>query len=180
MAHFRRLSAENRLTPAFIRRFFKEAMDTLWPGRLEQRADKHWRIRHVPADLRSLPPDIVQQYSQPEEQYLTFTFDLDESRRTGVEFVGPGHPLFEAVLYHTAVRFHEDLDRGAVFLDPDGEREGLIWLVTGQVNDGLGNTVGQKLFAIYQPADHRPIEELPPGFLLEYKAPHDPIAPPLT
>ncbi len=178
MADRRRVAAENRLTPAFIRAFFLKAMETLWPGRVEQRTDGRWRIRHVPADLRDLPPKVVQQYGQPSDQYLTFTFDLDESRRTGVEFVGPGHALFEAVMHHTLTRFREDLDHGAVFVDPDGQREGLIWLVEGRINDGLGNTVGQKLFALYQPAHGGPIEELPPSIFLDFEAPSEPIAAP--
>ncbi len=178
MADRRRVAAENRLTPAFIRAFFLNAMEALWPGRMEQRADGRWRIRHVPADLRNLPPDVVQQYGQPADQYLAFTFDLDESRRTGVEFVAPGHALFEAVMHHTLTRFRDDLDRGAVFVDPDGQREGLIWLVEGRINDGLGNIVGQKLFALYQPAHGGSIEELPPSIFLDYEAPADPIVAP--
>lgn len=178
MADRRRIAAENRLTPAFIRAFFLNAMETLWPGRVEQRTDGRWRIRHVPADLRNLPPDVVQQYGQPSDQYLAFTFDLDESRRTGVEFVGPGHALFEAVMHHTLLRFRDDLDRGAVFIDPDGQREGLIWLIQGRINDGLGNIVGQKLFALYHPANGGPIEELPPSIFLDYEAPAEPVTAP--
>lgn len=178
MADRRRVAAENRLTPAFIRAFFLSATETLWPARVEQRADGRWRIRHVPADLRNLPPDVVQQYGQPADQYLAFTFDLDESRRTGVEFVGPGHALFEAVMHHTLTRFREDLDRGAVFIDPDGQREGLIWLVEARINDGLGHIVGQKLFALYQPTQGGPIEEMPPSIFLDYEAPQDPLTAP--
>ncbi|MBN1311944.1 MAG: DEAD/DEAH box helicase, partial [Anaerolineae bacterium] len=156
----RRLAAENRLSPAFIRTFFLNAFDALWPGRIEQRSDGLWRIRHVPAELRNLPPEIVRAYGCPEEHYLAFTFDLDEAKNTGVEFVGPGHALFEAVMFRALERFRGTLERGAVFIDPDGKREGLVWLVEGTISDGQGMVIGQKLFALYQPADGSEIEPL--------------------
>ncbi len=169
MAELRRRAEENRLSPAFIRDFFEDAMRILWPGRIDKRSDGYWRIRHVPADLRDIPPALATQYGQPDEQYLRFTFELADSRKTGAEFMGPGHPLFEAVLYHTRLRCQPDLERGAVFVDPDGRREGIIWLVEGTVNDGQGNIAGQKLFAVYQPADGGPLEWLPPGMLIDFE-----------
>ena len=174
MAERRRLAEERKLAPAFIREFFLKAMDTLWPGRVDQRSNGNWRMRHVPAELREVPPEVARQYGQPADQYLEFTFDLEESKRTGVEFVGPGHSLFEAVLHHTLTRFSDAMQRGAVFRDPDGEREGLIWLVEGKVEDGRGATVGRQLFALYQPADGGDIEEMHPSVFLDLETPSTP------
>ncbi|MBN1313287.1 MAG: DEAD/DEAH box helicase, partial [Anaerolineae bacterium] len=174
----RRLAAENRLSPAFVREFFVSALDALWPGRIEQRSDGRWRIRHVPADLRDLPAEVVQAYGQPAEQYLAFTFDLDEAKDTGVEFVGPGHALFEAVMFRTLERFRGILERGAVFIDPDGKREGLVWLVEGTISDGQGMVIGQQLFALYQPADGSEIEPLHPSMFLDFEAPQEPAPAP--
>jgi hypothetical protein len=82
--------------------------------------------------------------------------------------MGPGHALFESVLHQVMVRFRDDLERGAIFTDPDGKREGLIWLIEGTVNDGLGAVVGQQLFAVYQPTNGGPMETLPPSIFLDF------------
>lgn len=178
MVDRRRSAAENRLSPAFIRTFFLNALEMMWPGRIEQRNDGYWRIRHVPAELRKVPPEVEKAYGQPVEQYLTFTFDLEDSKHTGIEFVGPGQALFEAVMHHTLTQFREVLERGTVFIDPDGEREGLIWLVEGTVVDGQGTTIGQQLFALYQPANGGEIEPLHPSMFLDYEAPSVPLGVP--
>jgi superfamily II DNA or RNA helicase len=174
MLDLRQQAKENRLTPAFIRAFFLSAFEALFPGRVEQRADGNWRIRHVPADLRSIPPELASRYGQPANEYLRFTFDIDESKRTGVEFVGPGHTLFEALSHLTLTRFRDDLEQGAIFLDPDNCREGLIWLIEATVNDGNGSVVGQQLFAVYQSADGVTLESLQPSVFLDFGNPNTP------
>ncbi len=178
MLNRRQQARENRLSPAFVRSFFLSVFEALFPGRVDQRADSYWRVRHVPADLRNVPPQIAAKYGQPAGQYLTFTFDIDESKRTGVEFMGPGHPLFEAALHYTLTRFRDDLERGAVFLDPDNRREGLIWLIEGTVNDGHNTVVGQQLLGVYQPANGGPLETLHPSMFLDFTAPESPVEAP--
>ncbi len=174
MGNLRQQAKENRLTPAFIRTFFLSAFEAHFPGRVEQRADGFWRVRHVPADLRNVPPELASKYGQPGDQYRVFTFDIDESKRTGIEFVGPGHPLFEALSHLTLTRYRDDLEQGVVFLDPDNRREGLIWLVEATVNDGLGAVVGQQLFAVYQSADGATFESLQPSVFIDFGIPDAP------
>jgi superfamily II DNA or RNA helicase len=174
MVNLRQQAKENRLTPAFIRVFFLGAFEAHFPGRVEQRADGFWRVRHVPADLRNVPPELAAKYGQPAEQYLTFTFDIEESKRTGIEFVGPGHALFEALSHMTLTRFRSDLEQGVVFLDPENRREGLIWLIEAAINDGHGAIVGQQLFAIYQSADGTVFESLQPSVFLDFGIPDVP------
>jgi SNF2 family DNA or RNA helicase len=171
MVNRRQEAKENRLTPAFIRAFFLSAFEALFPGRLEQRADGYWRVRHVPADLRNVPPELAAKYGQPTTEYLRFTFDIDESKRTGIEFVGPGHALFEAISHLTLVQFGDDLEQGAIFLDPDNRRVGLIWLIEATVNDGHGAVVGQQLFAVYQSTDGATLESLQPSVFLDFGIP---------
>lgn len=169
---------ENRLTPAFIRVFFLSAMENLFPGRIEQRTDGHWRVRHVPADLRNVPPELAAKYGQPVTEYLRFTFDIQIAKDTGIEFVGPGHSLFEAVLHRTLSQFRDDMEQGAVFTDPENRREGLIWLIEASVNDGHGVVVGQQLFAIYQPTVGGLLEAFQPSVFLDFGVPDMPLTVP--
>lgn len=171
MVDRRQQAKENRLAPAFVRTFFLSAFEAHFPGRVEQRADGFWRVRHVPADLRNVPPELASRYGQPATEYLRFTFDIDESKKTGVEFVGPGHALFEAISHLTLTLFRDDLERGVIFLDPDNRREGLIWLVEGTIHDGHSAIIGQQLFAVYQSTDGLTLETLQPGVFLDFGIP---------
>ncbi len=178
MAELRQKAKENRLSPAYIRAFFREALEAHFPDRIEQRPDGHWRIPYVPSALRDLPMDLARRYEKPQERYSRFTFDLGEARKTGIEAIGPGHPLFESLLQHTIANCRDDLEQGAMLLDPDNRCEGLVWLVEGAINDGLDAVVGQKLFAVYQPADNGDMEALPPGMFLDFGIPEQSLTPP--
>ena len=180
MAELRQRAKENRLAPAYIREFFRNALEAHFPGRIDQRSDGYWRIRYVPPALRELPTELARRYRKPEERYLRFTFDVDEARKTGIEAIGPGHPLFESLLQHTITTCRDQLEQGAMFLDPDNRREGLIWLVEGTVNDGQDAVVGQKLFAVYQPVNSGELETLPPSMFIDFGVPDQSLVPPET
>ena len=172
MAAYQR-AAEERLVPAYIRAFFVQAFRALAPGRLERRDGGFWHIPYVPAALRDVPEALRRRYGLPAESYAAITFDkadLDARRaavRGGRTFVGPGHPLFEAVVHHVLARFGPDLAQGAALRDPAGQAAGLLWLLVGSVEDGLGRIAGQRLFAIFQPLDGSPLTRVSPAWLLD-------------
>ncbi|MCU0690516.1 MAG: DUF3883 domain-containing protein [Polyangiaceae bacterium] len=168
-------AAEARLVPAYIRDFFIQAMRALAPGRLEQRDDGFWRIAYVPAFIRELPEGARRRYGVPNESYGAITFDkgdLQDDR--ALTYVGPGHPLFEAVLHHALARYAPDLRSGAVLADPGNESAGLFWLLEGSVEDGLGRVAGRRLFTLYQPWEgalrhDAALREVSPGRLLDFE-----------
>jgi len=163
-------AAEARLVPAYIRDFFVQAMRALAPGRLELRDDGFWRIPYVPAFLRELPEPLRRRCGVPAESYMALTFDkADLEADRALTFVGPGHPLFEAVVHHTLARYGPDLAAGAVLRDPEDKAAGLFWLLQGNVEDGLGRVAGRKLFTLYQPLDGGPLREVSPGRLLDFE-----------
>jgi len=178
----RQRAAEARLVPAYIRTFFLQALEALAPGRVERRDDGFWRIPYVPAALRDVPSALRRRYGAPEESYAAITFDkadVEKGRAHGLPggptFIGPGHPLFEAVVHHTLARFGPDLAQGAVLRDPSGESAGLLWLLTGSVEDGLGRVMGQRLFAVFQPADGGALRHVFPAHLLDFEPPAEPL-----
>lgn len=184
----RQRAAEERLVPAYIRAFFTRALEALAPGRLERRDDGFWRIPYVPAAMRELPETLRRRWGSPVKSYAAITFDkadLDThphpstsfakhprapAKGTGLRltFVGPGHPLFEAVVHHVLARFGPDLAQGAVLRDPAADAEGLLWLLVGSVEDGLGRVAGRKLFALYQPLDGDRCIQVSPARLLDF------------
>ena len=172
----RQRAAEARLVPAYIRAFFVAAMESLVPGRLERRDDGFWRIPYVPAALRDVPEPLRCRYGQPAESYAAITFDqadldVECPALSGrhLTFVGPGQPLFEAVVQRVLDRFGPDLAQGTVLQDPEGEAEGLLWLLEGSVEDGLGRVAGKRLFALFQPLDDGELRTVSPARLLDFE-----------
>ncbi len=181
----RQRAAEARLVPAYIRAFFTQALEALAPGRLERRDDGFWRMPYVPASLRDLPEGLRRRCGAPADSYPALTFDkadLDDhahpSTGSGLRlaFVGPGRPLFEAVVHHVLARYGPDLAQGAVLRDPSGEAQGLLWLVVGGVEDGLGRTAGERLFALFQPVDGGDWRQVSPARLLDFEPPAEPLS----
>jgi superfamily II DNA or RNA helicase len=170
----RQQAAEARLVPAYIRDFFVKAMDALAPGRLDRRDDGFYRIPYVPAALRDVPDSLRRLTGLPADSYGAVTFDkADLAHTPGLTFVGPGHPLFEAVMHHVLARFGPDLSRGAVLVDTQSRADGLVWLLAGSVEDGLGRVAGKQLFALFQPLDGDPLRRIFPGRLIDFDPPPD-------
>ncbi len=181
----RQRSAEARLVPAYIRTFFLQALEALAPGRVERRDDGFWRIPYVPAALRDVPVSLQRRYGIPDDSYAAITFDKADLETAsahglpvGPTFIGPSHPLFEAVVHHTLARFGPDLAKGAVLRDPAGAIEGLLWLLTGGVEDGLGRVMGKRLFAVFQPLDGEALRHVFPAHLLDFEPPPEPLSTP--
>jgi superfamily II DNA or RNA helicase len=172
----RQRAAEERLVPAYIRAFFVQAMDALAPGRLERRDDGFYRISYMPAALREVPEALRRRCGLPAETYGAITFDkTDLEAHRALTFVGPGHPLFEAVLHHVLARYGPDLAQGAMLRDPAGEAEGLLWLLVGSVEDGLGRLAGRRLFGLFQPLDGDQWLPVSPARLLDLEPPPGPL-----
>ncbi|MDG6999844.1 MAG: hypothetical protein JRN15_12095 [Nitrososphaerota archaeon] len=80
--------------------------------------------------------------------YPKVTFDKDIAFRTAdAEFISFGHPLFEGVLEWVEREISPVLQRGSLFLDPEGKLDGFVLFYEGEVRDGTGSVAGKSLFA---------------------------------
>jgi hypothetical protein len=70
-----------------------------------------------------------------------------------LEWVTPGHPLFDAVRAMTQDVAREDLQQGAVFFDVRRESPARLEVYSGEVRDGRGNVLHQRLFVAEVRAD---------------------------
>jgi superfamily II DNA or RNA helicase len=168
-----RESRERRLMPEFVERFFMEAFEYLG-GRMRENDKGYWRVEHVPGELRSIPAAKRHGVVQKEYRRLTFYKELAK-KDTQSEFIGPAHPLFEAVLESVLSRSEADLFRGAVFADPDATEPYLLWFLEGAARDGTGDDAGRRLFAVRQLASGD-YQELPPGAIVDLP-PSDEVLP---
>jgi len=134
-------SDEHRLQPMFIQRFFAAAYQAAGGTVTE---DKHFPVFHVgrvPTALldaaRQLRLPIADKYDNP------FVFDKTlvsvASRVRVPEFtklLGPGHPLFDALIELAIRRARDAFARGVVLIDPNIAQPNRLWLVRSTINDG--------------------------------------------
>lgn len=150
---------EHRLIPEYTEAFFKKAMEAVG-GRIRVRGNTgaltHARhlltIDSLPASVRQIADesDFRKRYGPVLRQYSMVTFDKEVAQRTPkAEFISFGHPLFEAMLVWVERNLASTLLQGAVFSDPDGRLDGLLLFYEGDIQDGLGQVTGRRLFALY-------------------------------
>ncbi|MCS6835320.1 MAG: helicase-related protein [Anaerolineae bacterium] len=93
-------SAERRLMPEYVQRFFLEAAEMVGL-RVEQRADGLFRVDHVPQRFADNHLTSVRRFGPPDRSYNKLTFDkthiLRQPKHADAVLLSPGHPLFAAV-----------------------------------------------------------------------------------
>jgi hypothetical protein len=106
------------------------------------------------------------------KKYPRLTFDKDESvGYSDMEFVGPGHSLFEGIVERTLREHGGSLRQGAVFYNAEATEPTILWLLKCGVEDGRGQTVGERLLAIH--CTGAKFRKSQPYALLDLKAPDD-------
>jgi SNF2 family DNA or RNA helicase len=155
---------EYRLMPEYTQEFFIKAFSKAG-GRLEIR-DNYITIESIPYEIKKIAEDenFKATYGSILKRYPKITFDKEIAfKHPEVEFVSFGHPLFEALLKWVNEQYFSKLRKGAVFLDPDGIYNGIIWFFEGSVFDGKNEIAGKKIISIYD--DGRDLREVNPSVL---------------
>ena len=161
---------ENRLVPEYVADYFLRAFRRLG-GKVERRADDTYAVPSVPFELRRWGNDysFKTTYGTLFREYRRITFDKVYARQhPEAEFVAPGHPLLEAVNQQILSTFDDGSNAFAVFGDPEGRREGVLWFAEGDVTDGAGGPAGRRVFCLYQPVDG-PVQQVNPAVLWDYE-----------
>lgn len=137
----RDLSDEHRLQPCFVQRFFKDAYLAAG-GTVTD--DKHFPVFHLgrtPAEIL----EIARQHrlAVAEKYDIPFVFDkalVSVASKVRVpehtKLLGPGHPLFDALLKWAIRRAQHAFAKGAVVVDPNISQPQRIWLVRSSIKDG--------------------------------------------
>jgi len=144
-----RRARENRLVPEYIEQFFERACSFAGVG-IERRRDGLLRVPSVPYELRNVSHDFKIRFGEVFREYNKIAFDKQIARRQEAVFIAPGHPLLEVTIDYLLEMCEPDVRRGAVFADPDGQMDGWLWFVEGEVRDGANTVTGKRLFAIQQ------------------------------
>jgi len=141
---------ERRLVPEVIEDFFVTAGRVAGIHPREQRGRPHvYRIGKVPRTLVSIGESLEARFGRLGRTYQRITFDkaLLEQDPT-LEWVTPGHPLFEAVRADVQERVAEDLERGTIFYDLHARQPYRLDVFAASIKDGRGNTLHRRLFVV--------------------------------
>lgn len=151
-----------RLVPWDVERFTHLAVKVVG-GRLE--ADR----RHPGALRLSVPRGFLKQHGLTNEAYargLRVAFERKIARAAHADFFAPGHPLLEALIAHM---LEKSRPLKAVLVDEKG-RAGTLWLYRAAVQDGRGQTVLERLVALFCDYSSGEVWEVDPRMLWELES----------
>ena len=156
---------ERRVVPETIARFLRDAAPlaplklnfigglahTFEPGR-------------TPVSLRRYEREPDWKLSALASRYPRCSTDRDTAQEHALEWVTPGHPLFEAIRRHTRERSLDPLARGGTFHSLTHDGPARIDFYRARVVDGLGHVVHETVFALEVAVDGQP-RRCEPGVL---------------
>lgn len=141
---------ERRLVPEVIEGFFVSAGPIAGVNPRPIQRDGHvYRVGKVPRNLQPIGERLEPRFGRLGRDYQKVVFDKEllKSDPT-VEWVTPGHALFEAVREDVSERVREDLKRGTIFFDLQAEAPVRLDVFGASVKDGRGNTISRRLFVV--------------------------------
>lgn len=141
---------ERRLVPEVIEDFFVQAASIAGIHPKETGKGQHiYRIGRIPRTLWSLGERLESRFGKLGREYKKITFDKNIlTSDPTLEWVTPGHPLFECVREDVLARVRDDLRRGAVFFDLYRQSPARLDLFSAAIVDGLGNVLHKRLFVV--------------------------------
>lgn len=139
---------ERRLVPEVVEDFFLQAAPQV--GLPTPRGQNGvYTLGRLPHTLLQEGEELEPHFGPLGREYRRITFDkryLDQAPT--LEWITPGHPLFEAVRKKISENAQEDLQRGAVFYELGRKAPAQVELFAASVVDGRGRNLHRRLFAV--------------------------------
>ncbi len=148
---------ERRVVPETIARFIAEtAPYANFPVKPVAFLAHTFEPGRTPPALRQHEQDPSWKFPPLAARYPRCSTDRDTAERENLEWVTPGHPLFEALRRHTLELCHQGFGDGACFYSLQHEAPARIDFHRARVVDGLGQVIHERLFAVELSADGVP------------------------
>ncbi len=141
---------ERRLVPEVIEDFFVQAAPVAGMQARAVAKDGHvYRVGKVPRPLLSIGERLEPQFGRLGREYPKVAFDKALlSADPALEWVTPGHPLFEVVREDVVERVADHLRQGAVFFGLQRSGPARLDAFAASIKDGRGNTLHRRLFVV--------------------------------
>jgi len=145
---------ERRLVPEVIEDFFTQAAPIVGVHPSEIREGGHvYKLGKVPRSLWPVGERLEPRFGKLGREYRNIVFDKEYLKRDPtLEWVTPGHPLFEAVREDVTEHVREDLLRGAVFYDIHQAHPYRLDVFAASITDGRNNQLHRRIFVVQSDA----------------------------
>jgi len=145
---------ERRVVPETIARFIRDSAP-LVPLTLTSFATLPYTFEPTatPAVLRRYERDANWKCASLALRYPRFSTDREIAEHNNLEWVTPGHPLFEALRRHALARSQPAWAAGACYYSLEADAPSRIDFYKARIVDGLGDVVHERLFAIQITSD---------------------------
>ena len=172
---------ERRLVPEVIEQFFIAAAPEagLSPKPVDSKSAPPstcsiYRVGKIPRHLIQIGDVQEERYGRLGREYGRIVFDKQLLKNDAtLEWITPGHPLFEAVRTDVLSRTEDALRRGAVFFDLHRSQPALLDVFAASIKDGRSQALHRRLFVvetsgsgemlIHEPTILHDITPAPPG-----------------
>ncbi len=172
---------ERRLVPEVIEQFFVAAAPEtgLQPKPVDGKPRvgspcSIYRVGKVARQLIQIGDRQEERFGRLGREYGKIVFDKEFLKADAtLEWVTPGHPLFESVRTECLARTESALHRGAVFFDLHRTQPALLDIFAASIKDGRNHTLHRRLFVIetslagemqiHEPTILHDINPSPPG-----------------
>ena len=145
----RALAKERRLVPESIARFIREAADFVpLKLRMVESLPYTFEPARTPTVLRRYEREADWKLPELANRYPRCSTDREAAEEHNLEWVTPGHPLFEAIRRHTREKALEPFGRGACFHSLQHDEPARLDFYRARVVDGLGQVVHERLFTV--------------------------------
>ncbi|MBK8904534.1 MAG: DUF3883 domain-containing protein [Anaerolineaceae bacterium] len=170
---------ERRLVPEVIEDFFVQAAPLSGLIPKPQRINPHvYQIGRLPRSLHSTGQLLEPRFGQLGREYKNITFAKEHLQNDAtLEWVTPGHPLFEAIRADLGQQAQGDLEKGAVFYDLNRPEPSCLDVFSTRIQDGRGRNLHERLFVMETTSAGETILRQPTIFLDLIPAP-DGVKPP--
>jgi len=154
---------EKRLVPEVVENFFIEAapmvgihpkLITSGSSSKKDEMGKIYRVGKVPRHLWATGNEQESRFGKLGHDYKQIAFDkkvLD--RDATIEWVTPGHSLFECVRTEVLKETAQDLQHGAIFYDLQRTQPARLDVYSAVFQDGRGNKLHERLYVVQTELD---------------------------
>lgn len=158
---------ERRLVPEVIEDFFLNAGPLTGISPKPVKAELHaYKLGRIPRNLWPIGERLEPRFGKLGREYGNIVFDKELLKQDAtLEWVTPGHPLFEVVREDILVQVHDHLKRGSVFFDLHSPLPYRLDVFSASVRDGRSNVLSRRLFVVQTGMDGKMAIKQPTIFL---------------
>ncbi len=148
---------ERRIVPETTARFLKDAaVGADFPLKSMRRTPHTFQPGRTPSAVKDYERAPDWRLGGVSARYPRLSTDRDTATRHNLEWVTPGHPLFEALRRHALESARDSFASGACFHSLEHKSPARLDFYRAQAVDGLGRVVQERLFAVEMDEDGAP------------------------